>query len=99
MTECVMQRRGDVYSVKCHGHATGSEAVCAAISCLLCTASAYTEGSTSMVRLSHRLQPADALISWQGGVAAEAVFRYIEVGMRLLSHNNPKQLTVQIIEK
>lgn len=94
-----MSRRGDVYSVRCKGHATGSEAVCAAISCLLCTASAYTEDSNTIVRLSHRLKPADAMLSWQGGVAAETVFRFLEVGMRLLAHNNTEYITVQIVEK
>ena len=91
MTKVYLRADGETFSVRAHGHATGSNEVCAAVSCLLYTLAGYLANNTcAQVRVS--LKEADAEIVFCGN---ENIFEMLCIGFLQLEKSHPDFISVE----
>ena len=87
------------FSVDAQGHATGSVALCAAVSCLLQTLEGRILNEEAVDPLEVRLDAADAKLVWSGGAEAATAFDLAVVGFRRLAATDPARIAVTVEEK
>jgi len=98
MTKVYLERNGDRYTVACKDHATGSEAVCAAVSTLCYTLAGYLHNIPCEIE-KEELLPGDARIAFYGkNQLARAAFDMICVGFLQLAASYPDFVSVEIQE-
>ena len=88
-----LRRDGDVCALSAKGHATGSIAVCAAVSGLLSALEAWLR-EADVTLCADRLKPGDALLIWRGGAAGQAVYRLAEIALRQLEAAEPERIEI-----
>ncbi|MCD7927352.1 MAG: ribosomal-processing cysteine protease Prp [Oscillospiraceae bacterium] len=97
MTQVYLEQDGKRYLVSCLGHATGSPAVCAAVSCLAQTLEAYLE--EMLPEDSTRLVGEGQAVFRFSGPGARTVFYLMTIGFLRLEQTAPEcvQVTQEII--
>ena len=94
MTRVYMEKSGERYSVTCHGHATGSEKMCAAISTLVGTLANYLRCTD--LPADEMLKEGDACIRWTGGERANAAFEFVCAGFLALQATDQEKISVEV---
>ena len=98
MTKVNLEHDGNRYTVTCKGHATGSEAVCAAVSTLCYTLAGYLHNIPCEIE-KEELLPGDARIVFYGKEQlAQAAFDMICVGFLQLAASYSDFVSVEMQE-
>jgi len=98
MTKVYLERDGDRYTVACKDHATGSEAVCAAVSTLCYTLAGYLHNIPCEIE-KEELKMGDARIIFYGrSEPARAGFDMACVGFLQLAASYPEYVSAEIQE-
>ncbi len=81
-------RRGERRRLTLRGHATGSPAVCAAASALLCALAGWLRRAEAP-GLELTLRPGDGQVACEGGAAEETAFQIVLTGLAQLAALRP----------
>lgn len=92
MTQVYLEQGGDRYLVSCRGHATGSPAVCAAVSCLVQTLESYLD---EMLPDSTGLVGEGQATFRFSGPGARTVFHLMSIGFLRLEQTAPEYVQVE----
>lgn len=99
MTEVYFEADADRYILSARGHATGSVAVCAAISGLVYALAGYLACREDAREYRQVLEEAHAYLEYGGGEAVEAAFQMALVGLLQIEKQYPELVKVEIAEK
>ncbi len=94
MIRAEYKRRGEEQELTLRGHATGSPAVCAAASALVCALAGWLR-SARADGLELKLQPGDARIVCRGGAEEEVAFGLVLLGLAQLGRDYPPYLALK----
>lgn len=94
MTRVLLEQRGNRFTVSCQGHATGSQDVCTAVSCLIYTLAGWLRNASVLVQKQRLDADADALLQFCGGDNAETAFDVICTGFLQLECTYPQYISV-----
>lgn len=95
MTRAYLELDGDRCTLVCRGHATGSEAMCAAVSCLAYTAAGWARNHAQVHE--ERLEDGEACLCFSGA-EARTVFQVLRIGLLQLAASDPERLQAEISE-
>ena len=87
-----------VFEVTCDGHATGSDAMCTAISTLTQTLYGWVRNKEDVKISQQAIVPGHFHLRFHGGNAGE-VFFYVLVGMLQLQETDSEHISVEFYEK
>lgn len=90
--------RGNVWTLRASGHATGSDAACTAVSAMLYSLAGYLVNAKEHGRaecLHHEMGGGEALLSYAGDDRMSEVFRAITIGLLQISQAMPDYVQVQ----
>lgn len=79
MTSVSLEQAGNVYTLRCEGHAKGSPEVCAAVSCLVYTLAGWLRNTEETQILGEAMESGEAVLSFTGGAAGTA-FELMRIG-------------------
>lgn len=96
MTSVMLTKNGESYELSARGHATGSEAMCNAISTLIGSLSNYLRCTN--YRYEEKMESGDACIRFDGGNhdAANGVFEFLCAGFLALQATDKTKISVKI---
>lgn len=94
MTKVSLEKSGERYSLACHGHATGSETMCAAISTLVGTVQNYLR--CTEFPFDEMVKDGDACVRWTGDGRANAAFEMLCAGFLALQATDQTKISVEI---
>ncbi len=94
MTKVYMEKSEERYSVSCHGHATGSEQMCAAISTLVGTLANWLRCTS--LPFDEMLKEGNACVRWTGGESANTAFEMLCAGFLALQATDKTKISVEI---
>jgi len=95
----VRLRYGAEMRVEACDHATGSPAVCAAVSCLLYTLKGWLANTEDARIAEERMDDGDVCFAWSGGAGSETVMDFLMIGFLSLMETAPEYITVEITEE
>lgn len=98
MTRVYIETDGKRHILSARGHATGSAEVCAAVSGILYALAGYLTLEESAQAHKHRMESADVLLDYSGGVRVESAYAMATVGLLQLRDAYPKLVEVEIFE-
>ena len=105
MTEIYLEKDGNRYTAVCRGHATGSEAACAAVSALSYTLAGYLRNLPYYAEIAlERLESGNVRIeflhdgTFVSELICDTVFDMICVGFLQLSKSYPEQIKADVKE-
>lgn len=100
MTKVYAEKDKDRYQISARGHATGSPAVCAAVSGILYALIGYVKNAQdgSTLAYSGRVSSGDVAIDFRGGERAEAVFDMAVIGLLQIEKSCPEYIHVETME-
>lgn len=81
MTRVTTAAQGNTYIIEAKGHATGSEAVCSAISAIMYALAGYVLNARDIDVQLCILDDGHATVKFSGDVTAEAVYKMAEIGL------------------
>ena len=96
MTRVTLSQRGSCYRVECRGHATGSVQVCAAASALVMTLAGWLHNADVAITVE-KLDTADVVLEYVGGMEAETVFEFVMVGFLQLAASFGEFISVSVV--
>ena len=97
MTEVYTEKDGSRYTIYAKGHATGSEACCAAISGILYALLGYlvnAEKAGEAEILERRMEPGNVAIEYRGGEESGGAFYMAAIGLAQLQESYPGTVLV-----
>lgn len=97
MTKVLIERDGNLFTVRADGHATGSVETCAAVSCLLYTLAAWLQGHQE-IPSTIRLEEGDASIVWLSEAGLPA-WEMICAGFRSMAKGYAEYVDAEIVER
>ena len=84
--------------VEADGHATGSPALCAAVSCLAYTLKGWLANAEDVIVTENSMEDGSICFAWGGGAGSETVMDFLMVGFIELMETEPERITVEITE-
>lgn len=94
MTLVKMVQKGGFFSVSANGHT--DPRVCAAVSCLFCTAAEYIATQSGIEQICIRLDPAASRLLWRGSFRAEFLYEFLKTGFVQMRDAYPQDLALKI---
>jgi len=96
MCDVYLERDGATYTVSVKGHATGSPAMCAAVSALVCTLRGWLANTDIVEVYASQTESGDSLLKWSGG--SDEIWLFLAVGFLQLEGADPDRLRVSVVE-
>lgn len=95
MIRALLESEGGRCRLLCEGHAEGSPALCAAVSCLICTVAGWVRFS-GIERFSEELTSGKALLEFAEGAKSDMVLTLAAIGLLQLEKHDPARIKVTI---
>ena len=95
MTTVSFCRNSDTYTVKCQGHATGSENICAAVSSIVYTLAGYLLNSENIKVLTNKTESGNAEFIFSGGAEAAYCYKMAVIGLSQLAKSFPNFVKIK----
>ena len=92
MTTVYYEAQGGRCLLSVRGHATGSPAVCAAVSGLVYALAGYLVNCEGVLLYNKVLDSGQALLHFQGDQGAQAAFRVTLIGLAQIAKAHPEQV-------
>lgn len=95
MIRVLLESEGEKCRILCEGHAEGSPALCAAVSCLIVTVAGWVRFS-GIGRISEELASGRALLEFAGEPEGGTVMTLAAVGFLQLEKHDPARINVTV---
>ena len=97
MTKVCFKRDGNRYEVRATGHATGSDAVCAAVSAIMYALAGWlinADDGGKAYDVLIDMSSGRAMLGWRGGAEADAVYNMVVIGLAQIAQSYPDYIQI-----
>ena len=97
MTKVCFKRDGNRYEVRATGHATGSDAVCAAVSAIMYALAGWlinADDGGKAYDVLIDMSSGRAKLGWRGGAEADAVYNMVVIGLAQIAQSYPDYIQI-----